>query len=142
MINRGPLLILALFTGISTLLGAEADTAIRTVLSDQVAAWNRGDLDAFAGFYAPDCVYVGKNVVHGREKVLENYRRKYSDRAAMGKVNFSNLQVKKIDAHSAIVIGAFHLERSATAGGAASGIFSLVMTELNGSWAILLDHTN
>ena len=51
----------------------------------QVAAWNRGDLEAFTAMYADDCTFVTPNgVTRGRTEVLERYRGRYPDRAAMG----------------------------------------------------------
>ncbi len=126
----------------SFLLADDTDSAIRSMLSKQVAAWNRGDLDAFAAFYADDCTYVGKQVVHGRNKVVESYRRKYADRAAMGQLTFSHLEIDKFDMHSAIVLGEFHLDRPAAAGGPANGVFSLVLRQRNSLWSIILDHTS
>lgn len=58
--------------------------AVDTLLS-QIAAWNRGDLEAFTAMYADDCTFVTPNgITRGRLEVLERYRKRYPDRAAMG----------------------------------------------------------
>lgn len=121
---------------------ASSDTAIKSVLEKQVSAWNRGDLDTFVTTYASDCVFVGNPLVRGRERVLERYRGKYSNKARMGRLTFSNLEVNQIDTHSATVLGNFHLERTFQGGGDANGIFSLVLHKSNGRWLIILDHTS
>ena len=116
--------------------------AIRDVMVKQEKAWNDGNLDSFIKFYAPDCTYVSKTIVQGREQVLARYRRTYSNRASMGHLTFSGLQVNPVDAHTATVLGHFQLDRTAEAGGPASGIFSLVFHEDHGQWSIILDHTS
>jgi len=51
----------------------------------QVEAWNRGDLEGFTAMYDEDCVFVTPDgVTRGRDAVLDRYRRRYPDRAAMG----------------------------------------------------------
>jgi hypothetical protein len=42
----------------------------------------------------------------------------------------------------ASVLGRFHLERSEVAGGAARGIFTLLLKRSGESWTIILDHTS
>jgi ketosteroid isomerase-like protein len=41
-----------------------------------------------------------------------------------------------------VVTGRFHLARSASAGGDAQGIFSLVFEKTSTGWKIILDHTS
>lgn len=45
--------------------GATPD-AIRNILEQQVAAWNRGDLDEFVASYAPHCTLVGRTIPRPR----------------------------------------------------------------------------
>src|SRR6516164_5549286 len=58
----------------------EAEKAIRKVLGDQVAAWNKGDLEGFmAGYWQSDDLsfYSGKDKTKGWKATLERYRKKY-----------------------------------------------------------------
>lgn len=65
--------------------GLDADRDVRAALATQVEAWNRGDLDAFTSIYADDALFVTPDgVTEGRALVLERYRRRYPDGAAMG----------------------------------------------------------
>lgn len=58
---------------------------IERLLAEQSAAWSRGDLDAFCADYAEDAIFLTPSgVTQGREFVLERYRKKYPDAAAMG----------------------------------------------------------
>jgi uncharacterized protein (TIGR02246 family) len=135
------LLSLLLLTG-SAFSAGDADSQIRKVLADQVDAWNRADLDTFIEGYAPDCMFVGKTVTHGRDQVLARYRKTFPSSAAMGHLAFSNLEVKQLSPDIAVVIGQFSLERSSDAGGNTGGIFSLVFHRVAGDWKIALDHTS
>jgi ketosteroid isomerase-like protein len=120
------------------------ETAIRGVLDAQVAAWNRGDVVTFMQGYnnSPDTTFVGKTIAHGFASILERYRTNYTDKEKMGQLTFSDLEVHPLDAHFAVVTGRYHLARSASAGGEAQGIFSLVFKKTSAGWKIILDHTS
>ena len=60
-------------------------TAVGAVLEDQVAAWNRGDLEAFCSVYSDDATFVSPSgTSQGRSMILDRYRAKYPDKSAMG----------------------------------------------------------
>jgi uncharacterized protein (TIGR02246 family) len=117
---------------------------IRTVLAAQVAAWNRGDIPAFMQGYknSPDTTFIGKSVQHGWQQVLERYQHTYPTKEAMGTLDFSEINARMLGADHAVVTGKFHLARSASAGGDASGIFSLIWEKTPQGWKIILDHTS
>ena len=108
----------------------------------QVSSWNRGDLKTFIEGYAPDCMFVGKTVTHGRDQVLARYEKNFPNKDAMGVLSFSDIEVTLLTADVALVTGRFHLERSASGGGNADGIYSLVFHRKEGVWKIALDHTS
>jgi uncharacterized protein (TIGR02246 family) len=119
-----------------------ASSAILAVLNRQQDAWNAGNVTEFVRDYAEDCTFFGRTTVVGREAVRKRYETTYSTPESMGKLSFSALEVKPVDANVAIVLGHFHLERTAEGGGNADGIFSLVFALRGGHWQILLDHTS
>ena len=123
---------------------ATAENEVRSVIEAQQAAWNRGDIDGFmAGYEASDgTTFVGATVTHGFQKVLENYHRRYPTRAKMGQLVFSDLEVKLLGANYAVVLGKWHLARTADAGGDVGGIFTLLFRKTRGGWKIILDHTS
>ncbi len=121
---------------------ASSESSIQEVLGVQVDAWNRGDLSTFVTTYADNCLFVGKQVVRGRPAVLARYRKTYSNAAAMGKLEFSDLEVHQVNPDVALVIGHFHLTRTAEGGGDAQGVFSLVFQKIDGKWEIVLDHSS
>jgi uncharacterized protein (TIGR02246 family) len=123
---------------------ASPESAIRAVLEAQVDAWNRGDVKAFMTTYEddPQTTFVGDTVEHGYNQILERYLRNYGSRAAMGRLTFTNLQIRVLDAKYSVATGNFHLDRDAEGGGNADGIFSLVLRRHPSGWKILLDHSH
>ena len=115
---------------------------IRTLLDAQSAAWNRGDVEGFmAGYWKSEkTTFSGANgVLRGWQAVLERYRRDYPDRAAMGTLTFSGLEITALAPDAALVLGNWHLER---ASGPVGGVFSLVLRKFPEGWRILHDHTS
>jgi uncharacterized protein (TIGR02246 family) len=119
----------------------DADLQIEAAMDVQVAAWNRGDIATFVTTYSTDCIFVGKEVAHGRDQLLARYRKAYPTREAMGRLTFGNLQVHRLTADVALVTGDWHLERSGISGNI-GGIFSLVFHHQADGWKIALDHTS
>ncbi|RXH58596.1 YybH family protein [Granulicella sibirica] len=113
------------------------------VLLAQEAAWNRGDIEAFATGYknAPDIIFIGSHVSRGHDELVNEYRKNYPNRDAMGTLGFSELEVRPLDENFAVVIGKYHLDRNKKAGGNADGIFSLVFEKTDQGWKIVVDHT-
>lgn len=128
----------------SVVFAGSSEQAIRRVLSDQVQAWNRGDIDAFMTGYdhSPDTVFIGRTVERGYEAVRRRYHEHYPTPEKMGKLTFTDLSVRLLGGDYAAVTGTFHLTRTAPDGGNASGVFSLVFRRTPEGWKILLDHTS
>lgn len=116
--------------------------AIEAVLTAQQAAWNRGDIDAFMEGYARSeglRFASGGTVTRGWQSTLERYKARYTNRAIMGELTFSGLEVDQVSADAAIVHGAWKLER---AGEDPSGLFTLVLRKGDdGAWRIVSDTT-
>ena len=113
------------------------------VLLAQERAWNQGDLAAFSKAYkdSPDIFFITGNISRGFNGLMESYKRDYPNRAAMGTLAFSDLEVHPLDEKFAVVLGKYHLERNKKAGGNAEGLFSLVMEKTPEGWKIVVDHT-
>jgi uncharacterized protein (TIGR02246 family) len=113
------------------------------VLLAQEAAWNQGDLEAFAQTYkdSPDTLFITSTVNRGFSGLLEAYHHNYPNRAVMGTLAFSGLEVHPLDDHFAVVVGRYNLERGKKDGGNAEGIFSLVLEKTDKGWKIIVDHT-
>jgi uncharacterized protein (TIGR02246 family) len=126
------------------LLLAQTDD-VRAVLQHSEEAWNRGDLTAFASYYedSPETTFIGHEVVRGGvAAILERYRRAYPTRESMGKLAFSNVEVRTLAPGLALVTGEFHLERTAAGGGNAAGRYTLILRKTSAGWKIIHDHTS
>jgi ketosteroid isomerase-like protein len=137
-------LFVALFLLLTTTLFAQSDneTAIRKILDEQTAAWNRGDIDSFMnGYWENDSLmFIGKSgVTYGWNNTLKNYKRGYPDTAAMGKLNFTLIQVKKLSKEYYHVTGKWFLKRTI---GDIGGHYTLLFRKINGRWVIISDHSS
>lgn len=122
---------------------APDDTAaVRRVLEDQAAAWNRGDLEGFTdGYWKSEATAFSgtQGTLRGWQALVERYHRAYPDRKAMGTLTFSKLDVNQFCADAALVLGQWHLDREA---GPIGGVFSLVLRRFPEGWRIIADHTS
>ena len=117
---------------------------IRAVMSAQVAAWNRGDIDGFMEGYARSekTEFVsGDKITRGWQTVRDRYRRKYTTREKMGMLTFSDIKVTMLNADAAIVLGRWQLARKSDR---PHGFFTLVFRRIPPSrdWRIVHDHTS
>lgn len=116
--------------------------AILKLLDTQTAAWNKGDLQGFMkGYWENDSLrFIGKSgITYGWNNTLANYKRGYPDTAAMGKLQFTILVVKKLSSRYFEVVGKWYLKRSI---GDASGHYTLLLRKIKGSWVIVSDHSS
>ena len=115
---------------------------IESVLTAQQEAWNRGDIDSFMNGYArsPSTVFVSEDEVRrGWETVRERYRIKYSNRAKMGKLSFSEIEVTMLSSDAAVVLGSWKLKRE---NDEPHGRFTLIFKRQPEGWRIVHDHTS
>ncbi len=128
----------------------EDAAAIRQVLHHQQVAWNRGDVADFMRGYkdAPDTTFVGTGVRKGYQAILESYRKHYANKAQMGRLTFSDFDVRLLpgargEVRYAAVTGRFHLDRTAHGEAAKDdGVFSLLWEKTAEGWKIILDHSS
>ena len=122
---------------------SQQELDIVKVLLKQEAAWNRGDIEAFAQGYknSPDIIFLTRDVSRGYAGIVEEYKRDYPTKAALGTLTYSDIEVHTLDENYAVVIGKYHLDRSKKEGGSAEGLFSLVFEKTDQGWKIILDHT-
>jgi len=131
-----------LFASISVSAAVNATNEIQNLLHAQQEAWNRGDIDAFMNGYwrSEETVFVsGDEVTRGWQKVLDRYKTKYSDRAKMGTLTFSNLEITSLSNDSAVALGVWKLKR---ANDEPHGRFTLIFRRFPEGWKILHDHTS
>jgi len=119
------------------------ETAIRKVLDEQAAAWNKGDLPGFmAGYWkSKDLTYFsGKERQQGWDAALDRYEKRYrAEGKEMGKLTFSELEVQLLSSEFALVKGRRLVEMKQEK---PDGLFTLVMRKTDQGWKIVHDHTS
>ena len=117
-------------------------TQIRSVLQAQQNSWNRGDIDGFMNGYArsTSTVFISEDTIRrGWQTVRDRYKQKYSNRAKMGTLAFSDLEIAPLSSDSAVASGRWRLKR---ANDQPHGRFTLILKRLPEGWRIVHDHTS
>jgi len=122
----------------------EAVTAVRAVLDRQVVDWNKGDLEGFlAGYWnSPKVVFQsgGQRLV-GYEAMRDRYRRRYqAEGRAMGRLEFSELELEPLGPESVLGRGRWRLTMPDKA--RPGGLFTVIFRKLPQGWKIVHDHTS
>lgn len=121
---------------------AEAqETEIRALLQKQTEAWNRGDIEDFMeGYWKNDSLmFIGKSgITYGWQQTLDNYKRGYPDKTAMGQLTFTLIEIKRLSSKYYSVVGRWNLKRTI---GDIGGHYTLLMKKINGVWVIISDHS-
>ena len=115
---------------------------IRAVMSAQVTAWNRGDVDGFMNGYARSGAtefISGDKLTRGWQTVRDRYKKKYDSREKMGTLTFSELKITRLSGDAALVIGRWRLARQ---GDKPHGRFTLLFRRTLDGWRIVHDHTS
>ncbi len=123
-------------------LSEKENSVILRLLDIQVAAWNSGNLEKFMETYwnSDELVFVGSSgPTYGWQATLDNYKKGYPNKAAMGILKFKILDISKIDKKTVFVIGRFELTREV---GDLAGHFTLVIQNIDGKWLIVSDHSS
>ena len=118
------------------------ELTIRGILEMQTTAWNRGDIEGFMkGYWESDSLmFIGKSgVTYGWSNTLKNYKKNYPDTAAMGKLAFNLIEVKKLSKEYYHITGKWFLKRSI---GDIGGHYTLLFRKINGRWIIISDHSS
>ena len=130
-------------TAISSLAQTDkASIAIRKVMDDQTAAWNRGDIEGFMDGYwkADNLTFIsGVNVTRGWQATLDRYKKSYDTREKMGVLKFSDLEFTILSKDAAIVLGSWELTREKDN---PKGKFTLTFRKFKEGWRIVMDHTS
>jgi uncharacterized protein (TIGR02246 family) len=147
-IGAGACLALASALGCRTMPFPDADRAtILALLDRQAGAWNRGDLAAFMKGYwrSKDLVFTsGGRVQRGYDAIAARYRAAYPDRAAMGKLSFTDIEIRLMRPDAALVLGQWELTTKEKDSSAkpSGGVFTLVLHRFGDHWRIIHDHTS
>lgn len=126
----------------SALAQSKDDLAIKNTLDRQTIAWNQGDIENFMKPYwhSDSLMFIGKSgITYGWQKTMDNYKKNYPDAAAMGKLDFTILQIKRLSVLYYSVVGKWHLTRTI---GDIGGHFTLLFKKIKNTWVIVSDHSS
>ena len=115
---------------------------VRAVIDQQAKDWNAGDIANFMRGYdrsEKTRFASGGNITLGWQAVLERYQRTYSDKAAMGTLTFSEIDITVASEDTALAFGRWHLKRDKDE---PSGLFTLLFRKMPDGWRIVHDHTS
>lgn len=115
---------------------------VQYILLRQQEDWNRGDIDAFMEGYwnSEELQFIGgSGVTYGWQQTLDNYKKRYPDKAAMGKLKFDIVNVEKLSKKVIMLVGKWHLTREKDT---PNGHFMLIWKKIGKSWVIIADHTS
>ncbi|MEZ5306348.1 MAG: nuclear transport factor 2 family protein [Pyrinomonadaceae bacterium] len=136
------LILVATVSAQNTGKNKKIEDAVLKVITDQAAAWNRGDLEGFMEGYwkSENLRFVsGNSIAKGWQAALDRYKKGYDTREKMGVLTFSELEVTVLDKKSAYVKGRFTLERKEDK---PTGLFTLIFRKIDGEWKVVHDHTS
>ena len=83
----------------SSFAQSKTEQKIINILKTQDAEWNKGNIDGFMQTYwnSDSLMFIGKSgVTYGWKNTLNNYKKGYPDTSAMGKLDFTLIDIKKL----------------------------------------------
>ena len=129
--------------GLQASYGNDIDRSeITQTLQNQARAWNAGDIDLFMEDYwqSADLRFAsGGDINKGWDVTIARYKSRYPDKAAMGKLAFTDLDVEILSPVNALVFGRWRLTRE---NDSPNGLFTLHVKKVDGDWKIVSDHTS
>jgi hypothetical protein len=136
-------MVLCLSIGLHSANSQNHQEKIKSIMLAQVEQWNNGDLEGFMNGYweSEKLVFIGsKGLTYGWKKTLDNYKKGYPDRAAMGKLDFTFKEFIPLGKKHMLVIGKWHIRRAS--GESLEGHFSLTWELKKKEWVIIADHSS
>ncbi len=115
---------------------------IKKLLYQQQNDWNTGDIDAFMEVYwkSDELQFGGATgITKGWQNTLDNYKKRYPDKATMGKLTFDVIDITKHSRKVISLTGSWDLKREM---GDIGGHFLLIWRKIKGDWKIVVDHTS
>jgi ketosteroid isomerase-like protein len=135
-------ILLAILSSTNSFSQITDEQMIKDAMNEQLNAWNAGDIDRYMETYwhSDSLMFIGKNgPTYGWEKTKANYKKGYPDTAAMGKLDFEIINMKRLSFKYYSVVGKWHLKRSI---GDIGGAFTLLFKKIKKKWVIVQDHSS
>jgi len=121
---------------------AAEDRAIRRVIADMEAAWNRGDFRGYmSGFKNPDVIFVSRGQFQRDwQGTLDHYIRDYGGAPERrGRLHFWDIRLEFLAPDAAQLISRYRLDRAESP---QEGINTRLMRKVDGRWVIALNHVS
>jgi ketosteroid isomerase-like protein len=115
---------------------------VRKIVQQGETAWNEGSIEGYMETYwkSPDLRFAsGGKVTHGWQKTIDGYLKRYPDRAAMGRLEFGDLDIRILENDAALAFGSWRLYRE---NDQPHGLFTLQLRRFQEGWRIVHDHTS
>lgn len=115
---------------------------IISIMDRQQGAWNAGDMESFMSDYwmSDSLVFIGSSGLnYGWQTTVDNYKKRYPNKEAMGRLEFDINHVWPVSKTHAYVVGKWSLYRSADT---LEGHYTLLWKRINGQWKIIADHSS
>lgn len=136
------LIALSILFCINVLAQNNDELLIKAAMVEQLNAWKAGDIDRYMETYwhSDSLMFIGKNgPTYGFDKTKANYKKGYPDTAAMGKLDFEIISMKRLSVMYYSVVGKWHLKRTI---GDVGGAFTLLFRKIKKKWVIIQDHSS
>ncbi len=136
------IILLTIFFSLNAFSQSVDEQMIKDAMNEQLKAWNAGDIDRYMETYwhSDSLMFIGKSgPTYGWEKTKANYKKGYPDTAAMGKLDFEIINMKRLSVIYFSVVGKWHLKRSI---GDIGGAFTLLFKKIKKKWVIVQDHSS
>ncbi len=120
---------------------SEIEKEITRMLAHQKISWNKGDLESFMSHYWQSDSFTfqsGGNRLEGWESLRLRYQNNYAGEN-MGKLNFSDLDIKVLSKNIVLVLGRWEVQTKDPLKG---GLFTLIIQRKPEGWRIIHDHTS
>ena len=121
---------------------AAEERAIRQVIANMEAAWNRGDFRGYmAGFKNPDVIFVSRGQFQRDwQGTLDHYARDYGGAPERrGRLHFWDVRIEFLAPDAAQLISRYRLDRPEDP---QDGINTRLMRKVDGRWVIALNHVS
>lgn len=137
------ILIMLIFSTITSVATAANDntTLIKASLQQFVTDWNNGNMNAAMNIYkeGEDTLLISDKMIKGSKNINQFWHDSYPTQASMGKMAFSDIEIKLLSAHYALAIGNWALQVPSEKN--TGGIFSVLFEKTNHGWKSTVDHT-
>jgi hypothetical protein len=118
------------------------ESEVRDHILKGQTAWNEGSIEGYMETYWKSSKLrfaSGGKVTFGWQATLDGYLKRYPERAAMGRLEFTDLDIRVMGPDDALAFGKWRLFRE---NDEPHGLFTLQLRRFDEGWRIVHDHTS